>query len=217
MRASDAGAKVNRGPRQSLAQQLVAGILLSACSNSYPIEPTFCDEFCRVTLRAGCDQEPENCVRECETGKVRKSCQLRHQALLECYQRAPDDAFVCVGSGFGSSIRVRDGVCRSERDELLTCERPEVSECLELCRPLQNDLERAASVQLMLPGQSSATSAVGDAGLNACPLLLESCETLCWNLSTIEALSIDDLYLDASAGAGDTVSIVTEALRLCPL
>lgn len=154
-----------------------------ACGNEYPIAPTFCDEFCRATLRPQCDSQPENCVRECELQQISLSCKPAQERLLHCYEDAPDDAFVCWG--WGSSVRVRDGVCESERDALLTCELPNVELCLDFCRPYQRSLDER------LRSRSGASDA---AVTEDCVLLRQSCEGLCWNLLTIGAPEVNDSF-----------------------
>lgn len=153
------------------------------CSNEYPIEPTFCDDFCRATLRSGCNSEPENCVRECELQAIEPECHSKRDELLRCYKNAPDEAFEC--SGFAGT-RVKDGVCQRERDAILTCELPQMAPCLGFCRPYQAALDERVQ-------------APHDAGVSEhCPLLRQSCEGICWNLLSIGALRAEDLR-DAGA------------------
>jgi hypothetical protein len=161
---------------QTGAAALCAGTTPS-CANEYPIPPTFCDDFCRATLRRGCDTEPENCVRECELQPIGPQCVAKQHALLGCYQAADDDAFQCSGV---SGTRVLGGVCQDERDALLICELPAMDECLELCRPYQAVLDE----RLQSPV---------DAGITEnCALLRQSCEGICWNLLSIGTLDVED-------------------------
>ena len=186
-----------------------------ACSNEYPIQPTFCDDFCRVTLRSECDQEPEDCVRECELQDVAPDCEPLQRQLLDCYTDAPDDAFVCWSGN--SSVRVRDGVCATQRDALLTCELPTIEPCLQFCRPYQLTLDQRL--------QSAPDGA--DAGVSDdCLLLRQPCETVCWNLLTIGAPEVNDEFgtgtppsgIDAVSGGSDsgTMALTDIARALLP-
>lgn len=169
------------------AALLLLGGASQACANEYPIAPTFCDDFCRATLRPHCDSQPEDCVRECELQAITPPCESARAELSTCYAQAPDEAFVC--GGWGYSVRVRDRVCESERDALLTCELPTIEPCLAFCRPYQSTLDQRVQ-------------SVGDdpdAGVaESCPLLRQSCEGICWNLLTIGAPEVNDSF-----GQGD--------------
>ncbi|MET0410755.1 MAG: hypothetical protein ABW217_05645, partial [Polyangiaceae bacterium] len=99
--------------------------LLAQCDYSaYPIEPTFCDDWCYTLRRVACDQEPENCVRACEADREPR-CASEHEVLRACYAAEPVESFVCVGQGFGADIRPRQGVCQPERDALIACAAPD--------------------------------------------------------------------------------------------
>jgi hypothetical protein len=133
------GAEVARArPRACVAVGLFAvcltPLLLARCGYSdYPIEPTFCDDWCHTLRRIDCDQEPENCVRACEADREPR-CAAEHEALRACYQAEPPGSFVCVGQGFGADIRPRTGVCQGARDVLIACAAPDEWECLQVCR-----------------------------------------------------------------------------------
>src|SRR5688572_20109926 len=82
------------------------GAWVTDCDTSdYPLDPTFCDEWCRVLMRPGCDQEPENCVRNCERSIAPAECFELQATLLECYRATPASEFVCAGQGFQTSAR----------------------------------------------------------------------------------------------------------------
>ncbi len=168
------------------------GATLLACGYDYPISPSYCDDFCNATLRPGCDREPENCVRECELGFRGEACTETRHALLACYRTAPDHAFTC--NEWGSSVRVNDDTCRSERDEALVCELPGMHECLTFCRPLQQALDE----QVRLSDGGAPDAAVP----RACPLLREPCETLCWNVVTWGVLSSEEAAAETSRPTG---------------
>src|SRR5690606_36471649 len=77
----------------------------------YPIEATFCDEWCRVLRRTGCEQEPQNCIRDCESSRASDLCFALQATLLDCYESVPPDRFECVGQGFQSTVRPRPEIC----------------------------------------------------------------------------------------------------------
>jgi hypothetical protein len=109
-------------------------LALTRCDYSdYPLEPTFCDDWCFTLRRVACDQEPENCVRDCEADREPR-CAAEHEQLRACYAASPPESFSCVGQGFGSDIRPREGVCQSERDALIACAAPDEYACVRMCR-----------------------------------------------------------------------------------
>jgi hypothetical protein len=188
---------------------------LGGCANEYPLAPTACDDFCRVTLRVPCDEEPEDCVRNCELVGVLPSCESAREELTACYSQAPSSAFVCVGDGFDATIRVRDSICRDERDAFLSCQEPDMSECLALCRPIQQQAVDAERVTRPLQPSSEPVSADAGSAADECLLLTQPCETLCWNLSTLSALEVE-AELDAAA-LGSPESAIATALSACEL
>jgi hypothetical protein len=79
-----------------LGAWLGAGVLLlslgNACSGSYPIEPTVCDDWCGVSHGgpSSCDSyEPAGCVTECEAAFMAEPCQPLLEAATECYRGTP--------------------------------------------------------------------------------------------------------------------------------
>jgi hypothetical protein len=144
-------------------------LLLARCDYSaYPIEATFCDDWCFTLRRVPCDQEPENCVRDCEADREPR-CAARHEALRVCYAAMPPESFVCVGQGFGSDIRPREGVCQVERDALIGCAAPQEWRCLQQCR----DVDAAQP-----PEDETPLEDPGD-----CPSRAIPCGNLCRQLS----------------------------------
>ena len=91
--------------------------------NSYPLEPTFCDDWCRATLRA-----------DCERGFSLDRCESELRALTNCYSQASADGFTC--SPVGTSV-AKPQTCEAERDTWLACEAPDVHECVKFCRPIR--------------------------------------------------------------------------------
>ena len=165
--------RAGRAARALLA--LAAGYVgVTACDyTEYPIEATFCDDWCRVLRRTGCEQEPENCIRDCEGSLPSERCRPHQVALLACYESTPADRFECVGQGFQSTVRPQPQICTEQRHALIGCEVPPVMACIEACVALD-------------------TSASGDAGVvvpsaGLCPEPPFPCERLCWELDARRA------------------------------
>jgi hypothetical protein len=166
-------------------------VWLTRCDqDDYPVAPTFCDEWCRVLLRAGCDQEPENCVRACEQSRAPPECVGQESSLLDCYAAAPPSEFVCSGRGFLRIARPEERVCQPERDALIECAYPEVKLCLDICR--------AAEVDHADAGRDAA--APGD---RVCPSRDVPCDSMCW------------LAQRALAAAGADASMLIESVVAC--
>jgi hypothetical protein len=147
---------------------LAAGyVAVTGCEYSdYPGDATFCDDWCHVLRRSGCDQEPENCVRDCESALPSERCFELQATLLECYQSVPADRFECVGQGFQSTVRPLPEICTEQRHALIRCEVPRVMQCIDAC--IELDVSRQA---------------LGDAGQGTlCPEAPFPCERLCWEL-----------------------------------
>lgn len=187
--------------------RLLVGLILalgSGCEREYPLEPTFCDYWCRATLRADCGESAARCVRECELTKASSECLPLQEQLLSCYEGADDEHFVCAGGGFQRENRVTDGVCQSERDTLFECEAPGiVSSCLTPCRVIQAQLNQTAARD-----QTVARDSEGDGGAS-CPLLEDSCEAWCWTLFGFSSDQLAALGVPVSAtGATPGLSLV---------
>ena len=78
-------------------------LVLGACQNDYPLEPTPCDDFCFATERVSCGfNDPASCVAECEAQKTASpapECQQAWQSMLDCYRALPDEALCPWTSG----------------------------------------------------------------------------------------------------------------------
>jgi hypothetical protein len=147
-------------------------VCITACAYSdYPIEATFCDDWCRVLRRTGCEQEPENCIRDCEGSLPSPPCRDEQAVLLECYESTPADRFACVGQGFQSTVRPQPEICTEQRHALIRCEAPRVMACIEACSAL--DTSAAAA---------DATDAGAPSLGERCPEPPFPCERLCWEL-----------------------------------
>jgi hypothetical protein len=159
-----------------LSSVLAAGsFAVTACDYSeYPIEATFCDDWCRMVRRTGCEQEPENCVRDCESALPSDRCFEFQSALLDCYESTPADRFECVGQGFQSTVRPTADICTAPRHDLIRCEVPLVMECVEACLAID------ASVSDGAP--ASGTSSMFETPVPPCPEPPFPCERLCWEL-----------------------------------
>jgi len=152
---------------------VLAGVSAIAASGThcdytdYPLEPTFCDNWCRVLFRSNCEQEPENCVRLCEQSAASQSCKEREATLLSCYEATPPSEFVCSGQGFQQIVRPEEWVCQPERDALIECAYPEVKVCLDVCRAAEASHADAATDAEPLPPRR-------------CPSRDIPCDSLCW-------------------------------------
>jgi hypothetical protein len=185
-----------------LARRMLAGAVgvlaawLTRCDyTDYPLEPTFCDEWCRVLLRSNCDQEPENCVRTCERSIAPAECFDLQVALLDCYRATPDDQFVCSGQGFQQNARPEEWVCPGERDALIDCAYPEVKVCLDVCRAVEQSQVGDASADASASSEPS------------CPSHDIPCDSICWVARRyLVQLSDGGDTLDAS-GPADAASL----------
>jgi hypothetical protein len=158
---------------------LSAGYLsVTGCDySSYPIEASFCDDWCRTLRRTDCDQEPENCIRDCESALPSDRCQPLQASLLSCYAAVPPDQFECVGQGFQATVRPRPEICTLERDELISCEVPRVMDCIDVCRELDAS-DPFASPRV----PTSDGMLVAPSEDRVCPESPLPCERLCWVL-----------------------------------
>jgi hypothetical protein len=114
------------GPRRLLPLLL---LLLSACESDYALTPTVCDDYCRATQRAECDDDaPADCVRECERRRRPDDCDTALAALGECYEHRDASAFYCEDN----HTRIAP-VCLSERRALDECTLPGSGPCFDQC------------------------------------------------------------------------------------
>lgn len=164
-----------RGALCLLSAFAAGHVTFTGCDyNEYPAEATFCDDWCQVLRRTGCDQEPENCVRDCESALPSDSCFPLQASLLECYQSVPADRFECVAQGFQSTVRPSPEICTEQRHALIRCEVPRVMQCIEAC----------AALDTSDPASRSGDAGVVPSGAEAarCPEPPFPCERLCWEL-----------------------------------
>jgi hypothetical protein len=165
---------VSRAAARVLAALAAGHVCFTGCDyNEYPAEATFCDEWCRVLRRTGCDQEPENCVRDCESARPSEPCRGDEASLLECYQSVPPERFECVGQGFQSTVRPSPEICTEQRHALIRCEVPRVMQCVDACAALD------VSGSLAVPPDAGAAAAAASL---LCPQAPFPCERLCWEL-----------------------------------
>ncbi len=163
-----------------------AYLAVTGCDYSrYPVEASFCDGWCRMLRRTPCEQEPENCVRDCENSRPSARCDERQLTLLACYEGAPAEAFACVGEGFQASIRPRPEICTEERQAFVECEAPRVKACIDACEVLD---------QSPFDGGTPL-------GGERCPVAPIPCERLCWELNAQLAAAGANIPADASAEA----------------
>ena len=183
--------------------------------DAYPIEPTFCDDWCRVLLRSGCDQEPENCVRTCEQSRPARECHELERELLRCYAAASPREFVCSGFGFQEIARPEERVCRTERDGLIDCAYPEVKLCLDVCRVVEITFAADADVDARPPSG------------RICPSYDIPCDSICWAARSgffesrpdAARSGLDASPADASAGsdAGSGLGELADNLIACAI
>lgn len=183
------------------------GLPFAACATEcdqedYPLDPTFCDDWCHVLLRPGCDQEPENCVRNCERSLAVGECFPLQEALLDCYHATPASEFTCSGQGFQATARPDELVCPSERDALIECAYPDVLACLNRCRDLE--MEHTGDAGDAGDAGDGTTGASG----NTCPAYDMPCDSMCW---------AGRFYLDDVPPDAGTTSALTELVLNCAI
>jgi hypothetical protein len=176
----------------------------------YPLEPTFCDDWCRVLLGVGCEQEPENCVRTCERSLGPDHCFDLQQSLLACYRATPKSEFVCSDQGFQQNPRPEEWVCPSERDTLIECAYPEVKLCLDVCRAVEAGHAPDGATDAGSPDESG------------CPSYDIPCDSICWvarrYLELPDDAGNDDASLDASTTPdGGSLGELAPAVIACAL
>jgi hypothetical protein len=178
------------GKHRALARFVLPGaglglVALQCNADDYPLEPTFCDEWCRVIRRVPCDDEPENCVRTCERSRGPAACQDAYGVLLRCYAATPVSEFSCSDEGFNEVARPMEQICQRERDTLIECAYPNVRQCTSVCRSLES---------------SQAADGGAEPTRVRCPSRDIPCDSLCWFAAReISAASRD-------AGGGDASS-----------
>lgn len=179
------------------------------CKSSYPLPPTFCDDWCHVTLQPNCGEDPEDCVEGCELTLASSHCFPLQRQLLSCYESADSSAFSCDEPGGESESRVEPGVCQQERDALFECQAPGVGECLQVCRATQDDQIRR--VQLSDSNLLDFGLLAVDAGpKESCPALDRPCEDICWSVFSLE---FDGLAAAGVPSEGSSESERSSSLR----
>jgi hypothetical protein len=72
---------------------LALALPLEGCSGGYPLPPTKCDEWCKVTRGAECKDfyNPASCVANCEESNLSVAeCSDQFEATLACFRRSPN-------------------------------------------------------------------------------------------------------------------------------
>ncbi|HEX2880334.1 MAG TPA: hypothetical protein VHO25_12455 [Polyangiaceae bacterium] len=167
---------------------------------AYPLAPTFCDDWCHTLRQVPCDDEPENCVRRCERSRPRPSCSSLLVTLKECYDDARPEDFVCWGEGFNQRVYPLESTCSAERDALIDCEYPAVTECLTQCR--------------LFEATYATTHDAGATSSTLCPPPDVPCDALCWELQ--QPLPFAEAR-DGSATDAGSGSDPREEIALCVL
>jgi len=145
-----------------------SGAVTGCDYSDYPIEASFCDDWCRTLRRTPCEQEPENCIRDCENSLPSARCFDRQVTLLACYEETSPEQLVCVEQGFQGQVRPMPDICTEDRDALIECEAPRVKECIDACRQLDAE-------DPVVPGEGIA--------VEICPESPVPCERLCWEIN----------------------------------
>lgn len=200
---------VRRARRWALALValgLGSAVITACASDEYSAEASFCDDWCHTLRRTRCDQEPENCVRDCERALPSEAC-LQHQVLLlDCYRNTPPEGLVCVEQGFQGSIRPMPDICRAERDALVGCAAPRVLGCIEACRALDGSAPVTAPEAL----------ATDPGAAESCPSSPLPCERLCWAVDGAANSAGDEDGQELPAlGAGAALDTLGSALVGC--
>jgi hypothetical protein len=93
-----------------LALVLLVALLVSACGDEYPLDPTPCDDWCHAVERQACGYgQPAECVAGCESEEFDPEdglCLELWEATISCYSALSDEA-MCVYSmgGYETSPR----------------------------------------------------------------------------------------------------------------
>lgn len=180
----------------------LALVAVAACEGKYELEPTFCDDWCRAT--SVCGGQPANCVSNCELTRATDACAKRQQDLLECYQGAGEDAFLCLPVGEQRRTRVRAGTCQGDRDALFECEAPGIGLCLAACRDAQTELLGSTTESVVLQNPDGVAREQPDGGVVNCPTLDDPCESQCWSLFAFTSAGL------AAAGVNPEASSASE-------
>ena len=100
---------------------------LGGCQDEYPLEPTRCDDWCRVEERVTCnDLAPAECVSQCEGQfgiREHPECTAQFDTALACYDELPDRALCgpVDAYDFGGVFP-----CAQETMELESCVYPSI-------------------------------------------------------------------------------------------
>lgn len=181
-------ASMLRGSVEALLALLALFGIAAGCNTDYPLAPVFCDDWCRATMRAGCEgDKPDECVSECLSA-TRPDCLAKKDALRRCYVATPDSGFVCAGNDDElAKAEPRDGVCASEKAELFACEEPVLSVCLSRCA---DAVESARGREAPEPEQRFA-----------CDDLALDCECACYTVYLLGAEADSQFFECVEASA----------------
>ena len=144
-----------------------------ACeSYEYPIDPTFCDDWCRATMRADCEgDQPDVCVRDCNTLDVAKNCRQLEQELLDCYAEKQAADFSCFAEGEEDPKSTPNaGVCEAEKQAFDDCQNADFTDCQDRC------------AKLVAEAQSAFEEASDDPQGWSCGSLRTDCECACFSI-----------------------------------
>jgi hypothetical protein len=186
-----------------VAMTLFAAAAATACDTEYTAPPTPCDEWCRATMRAGCEgDKPHECVSDCARQPY-APCVEPTRALTDCYAAASQDDFHCDGPN-GKSIP-NAGICQAEQDALFACQQPVLYECLNTCAA------RALAAQ-----QAFASSSHEAETTWGCPSLNDDCVCACYTLDFLSVAPTSDFFdcLESTAASVCAVSPSSAAVQI---
>jgi hypothetical protein len=99
---------------------LPVALAFSACQGDYPLEPTPCDRYCRVSKGLSCYfYDPAQCVLDCERDSDGDGCAALLDATSTCFEQTP--------GALEEYCNIRGGIpdptlgCRQETYDYLNC------------------------------------------------------------------------------------------------
>ncbi|HET7543313.1 MAG TPA: hypothetical protein VFK05_25745 [Polyangiaceae bacterium] len=104
------------GWKRGLGGAIALAFALAACQDGYPIAPTRCDRWCKITRASECGfSSPADCVATCESTSGFGACNEALDALLACLQ-AHETSIRCETWANGTIAE-----CVAEQTRLVAC------------------------------------------------------------------------------------------------
>ena len=168
---------------------LLPGVAAASCGSDYPLAPTPCDDWCRATLRADCENDfPDECVASClvnDAPVLLPICASEWDALQACYERGQAEDFFCEPSGHS---RPFPNMCGEARTNFAICESEarSIASCVQFC-------EMAADAVIGLEGDACRTLCEGD--IPGCSVsTYQQCVTLACTENQALQCSTEELF-----------------------